>query len=167
MILLFHILAGGLGLLSGYVALYAAKGKTLHRKSGRLFVYAMLPMAITGLFISIVEGVAPAINIPFALLSIYLVISGLRIVRHAHGVDRATRLRQHSWRMSLALLVAALAFFAPPTRVPAPGAVRALPVLAVLVTMLYWLWRLRGRRPSRGVVGASAPQSTAIAEVYR
>ena len=33
MILLVHIVAGGLGLLSGYVALSAAKGATLHRKS--------------------------------------------------------------------------------------------------------------------------------------
>lgn len=165
MILLVHILAGGLGLLSGYVALYATKGRTLHRKSGVLFVYTVLPMAITGLFISIFEGVAPAINIPFALLAIYLVISGLRIVRNPQGVDRASRLRRHSWRMSLALLVAALAFFAPPTRAPAPGLVRALPVLAVLVTMLYWLWRLRVRRAHRGGAGASAPQSTAIAEV--
>ena len=31
LILLVHILAGGLGLITGYVALYAAKGASLHR----------------------------------------------------------------------------------------------------------------------------------------
>ena len=64
MILLVHILAGGLGLLSGYVALSATKGAPLHRKIGMLFVCVMLTMSVTGLLISAVEGVAPAINIP-------------------------------------------------------------------------------------------------------
>ncbi|MDQ3518536.1 MAG: hypothetical protein M3466_09030 [Gemmatimonadota bacterium] len=31
----------------------------------------------------------------------------------------------------------------------------ALPVLAVLVTMFYWLWRVRIRRSFRGIVAAS------------
>jgi uncharacterized membrane protein len=44
-ILFVHILAGGLGLVSGYVALYATKGATLHRKSGMLFVCVMTTMA--------------------------------------------------------------------------------------------------------------------------
>ena len=39
-----------------------------------------------------------------------------------------------------------------PVRIPA---LIALPMLAVLVTMLYWLWRVRIRRPFRGIVGAS------------
>ena len=38
MILPAHILAGGLALVVGYVALYATKGATLHRKSGMVFV---------------------------------------------------------------------------------------------------------------------------------
>jgi hypothetical protein len=38
MIYFVHILAGGAGLLAGYVALYAAKGVTLHRRSGMLFI---------------------------------------------------------------------------------------------------------------------------------
>jgi len=58
---LVHIVAGGLGLLSGYVALYATKGAALHRRSGMLFVDVMTTMAITGMLISAVEGVAPAI----------------------------------------------------------------------------------------------------------
>jgi uncharacterized membrane protein len=65
-----HILAGGLGLVSGYVALSAAKGGTLHRKSGMLFVWAMLTLSVTGMLISALNGVAPAINIPIALLTV-------------------------------------------------------------------------------------------------
>jgi hypothetical protein len=79
--LLVHIIAGGLGLLSGYVALSAAKGAALHRKSGILFVCVMLVMSVTGMLISAVEGVAPAINVPSALLTFYLVTTGLMTVR--------------------------------------------------------------------------------------
>jgi hypothetical protein len=79
--LLVHILAGTLGLVSGYVALYATKGAPLHRKSGMLFICVMLTLAVTGLLISAVEGVAPAINVPSALLTFYLVITSLATVR--------------------------------------------------------------------------------------
>ncbi len=49
-----HILAGTLGLIAGYVALYSAKGAALHRKSGMVFVYAMLFMAVFGMTIAVV-----------------------------------------------------------------------------------------------------------------
>ena len=88
-ILLLHIVAGGLGLVSGYVALSAAKGATLHRKSGILFVFVMSTMAITGMLISALDGVAPAINVPSALLTFYLVITSLRTVRPPAAGSRA------------------------------------------------------------------------------
>jgi len=53
-----------MGLVFGYVALYAAKGAPLHRSIGLLFVYAMLPMALFGMTISAFQNVAPEINIP-------------------------------------------------------------------------------------------------------
>jgi uncharacterized membrane protein len=64
-----HILAGGLALVFGYVALYAAKGATLHRKSGMLFVYAILTTCFWGTLIAAVRGVAPAVNIPAGVLT--------------------------------------------------------------------------------------------------
>lgn len=76
-----HILAGSLGLISGYVALSAAKGATLHRKSGTVFVYAMLTMCFFGTLIAAVRGVWVAVNIPAALLTAYLVITALTTVR--------------------------------------------------------------------------------------
>ncbi|MGH7468863.1 MAG: hypothetical protein ACRENP_12975 [Longimicrobiales bacterium] len=57
--MLIPILAGGLGLVFGYAALYSAKGATLHRKSGMRFVCAMLTMALAGLIIAAVQRVAP------------------------------------------------------------------------------------------------------------
>ncbi len=224
MIYVVHIVAGGLGLLAGYLALYSAKGDTLHRKSGRVFVYAMLTMAVAGTTIAAVRNVAPSINVPAALLTSYLVITALITVRppvvrrrwlnpalmlvalvvgitsltfgfeaiaspdgkgrdgmpafpffmfgvvgtlagildvrmmRSGGHTGASRLARHLWRMSFALFVAALSFFIGQAQVfPKPIRIMpllALPVLAVLLTMLYWLWRVRVRRSLRGIVGS-------------
>lgn len=229
MIYVVHIVAGGLALLGGYIALYSAKGAAVHRKSGRLFVYAMLTMAVAGTTIAAIRDVAPSINVPAALLTSYLVITALTAVRpraasarwltpglmviglavgltsltfgfeaiasadgkgrdgmpafpffmfgvigtlggvldfrmmRAGGLTGASRLARHLWRMSFALFIAALSFFIGQAQVfPKPIRIMpllALPVLAVLVTMLYWLWRVRVRRSFRGLVGTvGAPE---------
>jgi uncharacterized membrane protein len=215
-----HILAGSLALVFGYVALYAAKGEPLHRKSGRLFVYTMLTMCVAGTTIAAVRGVAPAVNIPAGVLTAYLVITSLITIRPlakgsrwlnpvlmlvafavgltsltfafealaspdgkrhgmppsafllfgvvgtlagvldlrmilSGGLEGASRLARHLWRMSFALFIAALSFFIGQAQV-IPKPIRifpllALPVLAVLVTMLYWLWCVRIRRSFRGM----------------
>jgi uncharacterized membrane protein len=80
-ILSVHVLSGALGLLSGYLALAASKGATLHRRIGTLFVCMMVTMSVTGLLISAVQGVAPAINVPTALLTLYLVTTAVTTVR--------------------------------------------------------------------------------------
>ena len=87
-LLLLHIAAGALGLVSGYVALYASKGAPLHRRSGLVFVCAMLPMAVSGMLIAAIQGVAPAINIPTALLTFYLVLTALIAVRPPTAASR-------------------------------------------------------------------------------
>ena len=55
--------------------------------------------------------------------------------------------------MCFALFIAALSFFIGQAKVfPQPIRILpllALPVLAVLVTMFYWLWRVRIRRRAR------------------
>jgi hypothetical protein len=170
-------------------------------------------MAVGGMLIAAVEGVAPAINIPTALLTFYLVVTSLTTVRplgaaarwmdptfmlmafavslgcfvlgataignggaaagmayplflfggvgmaagigdrrmiRAGGVRGASRVKRHLWRMCFALFLAAMAFFLGQADVfPRPLRSRpllALPVLAVLATMFYWLWRLRAKQ---------------------
>jgi peptidoglycan/LPS O-acetylase OafA/YrhL len=69
----------------------------------------------------------------------------------AGGLRGASRLARHLWRMCFALFIAALSFFLGQSdEIPEPLRILpllALPVLMVLVTMLYWLWRVRRRRP--------------------
>src|SRR5256885_3525565 len=47
MLLSIHIAAGGLAIILGALALSVKKGGTIHRRSGLLFVYAMLVMGAT------------------------------------------------------------------------------------------------------------------------
>lgn len=224
--LVIHILAGSLGLISGFVALYATKGAPVHRRAGMIFVWVMLTMTLTGTVIAAVRGAAPALNIPAALITAYLVVTGLITVRPAvrgarglivgamlvafavglitlsfgfqaaanggtrqgmpafpfflfgligllgsigdlrmirsGGLQGAPRLARHLWRMSAALLIAAMSFFFGqadelPKALRIPGLL-ALPVLAVFATMLFWVWRIRIRRTLPSVVGAGTSQ---------
>jgi len=76
-----HIVAGGVGILTGFIALYAVKGARVHRKSGTVFVYAMIAMALLGGTIAIVRNRAPQGNVPVAALTLYLVITALISVK--------------------------------------------------------------------------------------
>jgi uncharacterized membrane protein len=215
MTLMLHVLAGTLGLLSGYLALYTTKGAPLHRRAGTVFVYAMLAMCALGFIVSATRNVAAVINLPAATITAYLVLTSWRTVRPgapgtgwidrvataiallvgvvsiglgidaiAGGGARAglafpcflfgtvgvlsavgdfrlrrrieplrgpARLTRHLWRMCFALFIGALSFFVGqadelPQALRIPGLL-ALPPLAVLATMAYWLWRVR--RPRR------------------
>ena len=221
-----HIVAAGLGLVLGTVALSAAKGATLHRTSGLAFVYAMSAMCATGVVMAARKG--QAVNFIVALLTVYLVVTALSTVRppssrwrwfnggamllavglgvtmvmfgfeavadasgqkHGYppfplflfgtvgllagagdmrsirvgGLRGRPRLARHLWRMCFALWISTASFFGSRTRVASifpealqGGAMRALPVLAVLAAMLYWLWRVRSKRPVYfGAVGAA------------
>jgi hypothetical protein len=210
-----HIIAAGVGLLSGAVALSAAKGRFVHRKSGIVFVYAMIAMCATAAVSATVKG--QAVNVMAALMTSYLVLTGLLTVRPpsdtthrqtvalmlialtlgvamfaagfvavaspkgrlfgypalpfflfgvlgvagAAGDWRTTRkaalrgaprLARHLWRMCMAMFIATASFFSIRARVAAVfpaamtgGMARSIPVLLVIVTMFYWLWRIRGR----------------------
>ena len=86
MILPIHILAGALALVFGYVALFASKGATLHRRSGLGFVMAMGVMSLTG---ALVASLKPDRgSIIAGLLTFYFVVTGLLTVRPVPGQRR-------------------------------------------------------------------------------
>jgi uncharacterized membrane protein len=86
--LIVHIVAGSVGILSGFVALSTTKGGRLHRRSGLVFVCAMIIMALMGSMMAIVRNVAPGANAPVGLLTAYLVITGFVTVRPARAASR-------------------------------------------------------------------------------
>jgi uncharacterized membrane protein len=84
--LLVHIAAGGVGIVTGYVALFAAKGAGLHRRSGILFVFAMVTMATSGAVIGAFKGQLG--NVIAGLLTAYMVITALTTLRPPNAGSR-------------------------------------------------------------------------------
>jgi hypothetical protein len=72
MVLPIHIAAGGLAIVLGAVALLVKKGGTIHRRSGLLFVYAMLVLGASAAILGNVLG---------GLMSVYFVGTALTTVR--------------------------------------------------------------------------------------
>ena len=224
-----HVVAGGLALVFGFVALSAAKGATLHRKSGMLFVYAVLTMALTGATMAALKS--QSASVIGGVLAVYLVTTSLIAVRPPSAALRrvelvamlvalalgvtcvtygfqalasprgtkggipfvvffmfaavallgvtgdlrkirsgalkgARRLVRHLWRMCYAFWITTASFFLGPRErvakiIPEPlitPAVLALPVVAVIVVMLYWIWRVRIRQNFKGLVGMTFPE---------
>jgi uncharacterized membrane protein len=107
-ILPLHIAAGVLALVFGYVALFAAKGGTLHRKSGLFFVAAMVTMALSGALMEALKTSLTSVNVVAGLITFYFVTTALLTVR--------PRIQASSWidraGVVLALSVSVLAFIA-------------------------------------------------------
>lgn len=75
-----HIIAGLLSLASGAVALYAAKGSPLHRRSGLVFVIAMMVMTSSAVLIA--AFLSPnRVNVVAGTLTFYLVCTSMLTVR--------------------------------------------------------------------------------------
>jgi hypothetical protein len=71
-----HVIGGLVGIVAGFVALAALKGARRHRRSGMVFVYAMLTMSATGAAIALLKssGWGTAMG---GFLAFYLVTTGL------------------------------------------------------------------------------------------
>jgi len=91
-LVLVHILAGGLSLLAGAAAMLAPKGRPVHRAAGKVFMGAMLAMAGSAVVRAAQNLETEALNFWMGLLTLYLVVSGWRASRqrlHATAtVDR-------------------------------------------------------------------------------
>jgi uncharacterized membrane protein len=82
MLLPIHIAAGGLAIVLGSVALIVKKGGTFHRRSGMLFVYAMLVMGISASILECLK-IPNWTNVLVALLTAYFVGTALTTIRPA------------------------------------------------------------------------------------
>ena len=229
-VLLVHFGAGLLGLVSGFFALLAAKGGTLHRRSGIVFVYAMITMGVLATGIALYErkwstvlggpftaylvftgmaavrpitpahrGVSVGLMVLAVAMGVTQIGMGIQAVSSPHGtldgvpagmyfflgltvlvaavgdwrvirrgaLTGSRRLARHLWRMCFGLFIASGSFFfgqmrflPKPVRIPA---LVAIPALAPLVLLLYWMWRVRLRQSLRGM----QLRKTAVVEASR
>lgn len=96
-----------------------------------------------------------AMWLTFGVIALLALIGDVRVLRSG-PLRGSMRLARHLWRMTFALLIAALSFFIGQQQV-IPQSVRipallAMPVVAVFVTLLYWMWKVRVRQSLRGMV---------------
>ncbi|HEX8410322.1 MAG TPA: hypothetical protein VF883_15770 [Thermoanaerobaculia bacterium] len=102
MLLPIHIAAGALAIVLGFTALFVKKGGTLHRRSGMLFVYAMLVMGTTASILEFLQSAGVA-NLVAAILSIYFVGTALTTVRPPSRWTRAINVAALTVAVGLAL----------------------------------------------------------------
>jgi uncharacterized membrane protein len=74
-----HITAGAIAIVAGFVAVFALKGGRLHRRSGTIFVYTMVILALTGAIIAALRG--GRVSAAQGVLTFYLVTTALLTVR--------------------------------------------------------------------------------------
>ena len=104
MLLPIHVAAGALAVVLGYTALFAKKGGNLHRRSGLLFVYAMIVMGVTASILEYLQGAAVT-NLVAAVLSLYFVGTALTTVRPPSRWTRAINAAALTVAVALALLL--------------------------------------------------------------
>lgn len=108
------------------------------------------------------DGLPPQPMFIFGTMAFLAALGDLRMTM-AHEVRRPYRIARHLWRMCFALLLAAVSFFFGQANV-IPEPIRhtpllAMPPLAVIVSLVYWMVRVRwgrsfGRKLHAGVSGA-------------
>jgi hypothetical protein len=81
MLLPIHVAAAGLAIVLRAVALLVKKGAAVHRRSGMLFVYAMLVMSTSAAILGL--GNSPDWNVTGALMTACFVGTALTTVRPA------------------------------------------------------------------------------------
>jgi hypothetical protein len=119
-LLLVALAAGGGGMLYGWEAAHSATG--------------------------LKEGYPPAPYVVFGSLSLWSAVFDIRMIARG-GIFGAPRIARHLWRMCVAFLIAAFSFFLGKQQ-HFPAAIRGsqilnLPMIAILITMIYWLIRVR------------------------
>jgi hypothetical protein len=80
----FHIGGGAVGLVSGWLALFAPKGGRIHRAAGNVFFVAMLIMAVFADYLAVVMP-DQLVNLVIGTFAFYLVATAWLTVRRPEG----------------------------------------------------------------------------------
>jgi len=112
--LAFHVGTGVIAILAGFLALAVRKGGGWHRRSGRVFVYAMIATGIVAAGIAVVEGSS---TVTGGLLVAYFVFTAYTAVKPLSRVGRRVDIAL----MVLALTIAAVGYSFAITALGRPG----------------------------------------------
>jgi uncharacterized membrane protein len=96
--LILHICAGTIGCLSGFIAVFLRKGSRQHGTVGKVFVFSMLTLAVSGTFLALRKF--QITNVLGGVMTFYLVSTAWVTVRR-----KAARLGAFDWPALLFALV--------------------------------------------------------------
>ena len=82
-LLLFHICAGTVGILAGFVAVSFQKGSRWHRVTGNRFVFSMLGLSASGVYLALLRHQTG--NVLGGALTFYLVATAWEIARRTEA----------------------------------------------------------------------------------
>lgn len=141
MLLPIHIAAGGLAIVLGAVALSVKKGGTIHRRSGLLFVYAMLVMGTSASILGLRRGGLTDGNVMVGLLTLYFVGTALTTVRPASQWTRRITAVALTLALGLALgaIVSGVKAFNGPRLSPGGVPFRTIGVVSFVVATVLLL----------------------------
>ena len=118
------------------------------------FAYAGFGLAASNAPTGKLDGYPPGIFFVFGGVAVLATLGDVRMLL-APGLTAPRRLARHLWRMCFAMFIAPGSFFLGQAKFfPEPIRIfplLALPVVATLVVMVYWLWRVRIRRNLQGL----------------
>ncbi|CAM1343560.1 DUF2306 domain-containing protein [Tenacibaculum amylolyticum] len=77
-LILTHVGFGGIALISGAISMIAKKGNWYHKKSGKVFYYALLTSALISLVVSLIPNHQSPFFFCLGLFSLYFIIGGYR-----------------------------------------------------------------------------------------
>src|SRR5882724_5845466 len=103
MVLSIHIAAGGLAIVLGAMALLVKKGGTIHRRSGLLFVYAMLVLGTTAALLGFRKSATDG-NVIGGLMTVYFIGTALTTVRPVSAWTRSSNIAAVTVAVGLALV---------------------------------------------------------------
>jgi len=133
LVLFLHIAGGGVGIVSGMLALLSRKGERLHRAAGTVFFVSMLTMATIGASASPFLPVPQMANVAAGILTFYLVATGWMAIRRKDG--RIGRFEKTGLAVALGV-VAAGALFARMASDSPTGTIANTPPQAFYVFMI-------------------------------
>lgn len=73
-----HAFAGGCGLITGFMSIFAQKGSTNHKKAGKVFSYAMLTSALISLVVARMPNHENLFLFLIGVFTIYMILAGNR-----------------------------------------------------------------------------------------
>jgi len=162
-ILIVHICAGTLGLLSGTAAMSFRKGSPRHVLAGKVFVASMLSMAVVAVYLAIVRHQPN--NIGGGILTFYLIGTAWLTARRSDGETRP-----FDWVVFLIPLVLGILTWTNGLRVLRSGASSQDGVPVGMTFFMGSVMLLAGAGDVRmlvsgGVFGAKPHRTTSIAHV--